>query len=57
MLYAATEPGLERHGGKYWHACKETQPSALAQDAGLAAALWCASEAAVGLSAQEAAWP
>ncbi|KAK9832786.1 hypothetical protein WJX81_000806 [Elliptochloris bilobata] len=57
VLYAATEPGLERHGGRYWHACKEKRPSAYARDAHLAAKLWDASEAAVGLTKEEAAWP
>ena len=57
VLFAATEPGLERCGGRYWHACREKQPSAQARDARLAAALWDASQAAVGLRPEEAAWP
>ncbi len=55
VLHAATERKLR--GGRYWHDCREARPSAQARDARLAAALWEASAAAVGLSAAEAAWP
>ncbi|MCA9577933.1 MAG: SDR family oxidoreductase [Polyangiales bacterium] len=39
-LYCATAPELTGVSGRYYDECREAQPSALAQDDALAAALW-----------------
>jgi NAD(P)-dependent dehydrogenase (short-subunit alcohol dehydrogenase family) len=49
-VYLAADPALERITGKYFVSCREKAPSAEAQDAGLARALWDESAKLVGLS-------
>lgn len=44
-LYCATSPEVADHDGRYYDACKEKEPSALAEDPALAKTLWEKSEA------------
>ena len=46
-LYCATSPEVAAHNGRYYDQCREKSPSALAENAALAAELWDFSERSV----------
>jgi len=49
-LHCATSPDVADHDGRYYDACKEKKPSALARDEALAKTLWQKSEAWAGIT-------
>lgn len=53
-LYCATSPEVAAHTGRYYDACKEAKPTALARDTAQAARLWEESVKMTGASVPEA---